>query len=153
MSADHLTGMITSKQDAATVAATRGEAMPRVEIVADRRRAHSAAFRADVVAEAELPGARVEDVAQRHGLSPSLVYRWRRRVAVARPDGDLVHLYPVRIADALDAAPPPSPQPPCASAAPRVGSIEIELPGGVRVRVEETVGAAALRRVMTVLRR
>ncbi len=54
--------------EAATLAATRSEAMPRIEIVADRRRAHLAAFRAQVVAEASAAGVRVQDVARAWGL-------------------------------------------------------------------------------------
>ncbi len=89
--------------------------------------------------EAELSGAPVPDVTARHGLSPRLVYSGRR-IAVTRTGGDLAHLYPVRIADALDAAPPKSSS--SASTPSWVGSIE--MPGGVVVRVEETVGAHGL---------
>jgi transposase len=60
--------------EAATVAATAA----RVEIVGERRRVHDAAFRARVVAEALAPGARMRDLARRHGLCTSLIYRWRR---------------------------------------------------------------------------
>ena len=122
--------------------------MPRIEIVGERRRAHPAGFRAAVLAEAAAPGARVEAVARRHGLSASLVYRWRR---IAGADGGGgARLYPVRIADAPDAAQVPRhSRDPAAS---RVGTIEVELAGGVRVRFDETVGVAALRRVMTLLR-
>jgi transposase len=50
----------------------------RIEIVGERRRVHDAAFRARVVAEASVPGARMRDLARRHGLCVSLIYRWRR---------------------------------------------------------------------------
>jgi hypothetical protein len=53
--------MSNFKHEAATVAATHGEATSRIEIVAERRRAHGAAFRADVVAESLTPGVRVQD--------------------------------------------------------------------------------------------
>ena len=50
---------------------TRGEA----------RREYTADERARVLTEAAQPGARVLLVAQRYGISPSLVYRWRREAA------------------------------------------------------------------------
>src|ERR1700710_1602136 len=37
--------------------------------------------RATILTEAAMPGARVLVVAQRYGISPSLVYRWRREAA------------------------------------------------------------------------
>jgi transposase-like protein len=61
--------MTGSKHDAASVAATDGEAVGRIEIVAERRRAYDAAFRAKVLAEAGMPGARVHAVAVRHGTA------------------------------------------------------------------------------------
>ena len=63
---------------AATVAATSADAAPRIEIVGERRRAHDAAFRARMVAESLTPGARVQELARRHGICASLIYRWRR---------------------------------------------------------------------------
>lgn len=136
------------------MAATSGEAMPRIEIVSDRRRAHDAGFRRAVVAEANEPGARVRDVAARHGICPSLVYRWRRIVCAEADAVPSVHLFPVRIAPSaeggISGGVAPSPKP---TAKPRrAGVIEIELNDGIRVSVDEGVGIAALRRVMSVLR-
>ena len=144
--------MSNGKHEAATVAATRGEAMPRIEIVADRRRAHSAAFRADVVAESRVPGVRVQDVAERRGICPSLIYRWRRDAGAGAAGDGAVRLFPVRIADGSDETPAPTLPASRPAAARRTGSIEIELAGDVRVRVDESVSVAALRRVLSVLR-
>ena len=144
--------MSNGKHEAATVAATRGEAMPRIEIVADRRRAHSAAFRAGVVAESLMPGVRVQDVAERHGICPSLIYRWRRIVGADAAGGGAERLFPVRLADAFEETPAPALPPSRPAAARRAGSIEIELAGDVRVRIDESVSAVALRRVLSVLR-
>ena len=74
------------------VAATVAASELRVEIVGERRRAYDAAFRARVVAESFLPGARAAELAQRHGICKSLIYRWRRVDApgaamAARPAG------------------------------------------------------------------
>ncbi len=60
------------------VAATVAASELRVEVVGERRRAHDAAFRAQVVAESFLPGVRATELAERHGICKSLIYRWRR---------------------------------------------------------------------------
>jgi transposase len=59
----------------------------RIEIVGERRRVHDGAFRARVVEECSVPGARMRDLARRHGICTSLIYRWRRS---ARPLGTAV---------------------------------------------------------------
>ena len=144
--------MTRSKHEAATVAATNGVAMPRIEIVGERRRAYSAAFRAMVLAESGEPGARVREVGERHGISPSLIYRWRRLIGDCA-DGSAGGLVPVKIAAAPDdALSRPFASPREAMAARQAAVIEIELSSGVRVRVDEGVSVAALRRVMSVLR-
>ncbi len=70
-----------SRISASTDAATDGVA--RVEIVTrgEARREYTPEERAVVLTEAAMPGARVLQVAQRYGISPSLVYRWRREAA------------------------------------------------------------------------
>jgi transposase len=142
--------MASDKHEAATVAAPVGEAMPRIEIISDRRRARSAAFRATVVAEAVSPGARIPDIAERHGICASLIYRWRRVAGTPMAEAPALRLFPVRIAAVDDATPSP---PSSGAAAPRrTGSIEIEIGSDVRVRIDESVSVAALRRVMSVLR-
>jgi transposase len=145
--------MSASRRVAATVAATDSEARPRIEIVGERRRVHGAGFRALVVSEAMQPGARIQDVARRHGVGPSLIYRWRR-LAQSETGDAAVRLFPVRIGGPQAAGPPAS-EPPPPRVAPRTrrpGMIEIELIGGVRVSVDERVNAAALRRVLSALR-
>src|SRR5215212_9463216 len=64
---------------AGTVAATGG--VERVEIVTrgEARRSYTPEEKARLLTEAAVRGARVLLVAQRHGVSPSLVYRWRRQ--------------------------------------------------------------------------
>ena len=139
---------MSDENEAATVAATDAAPMQRIEIVSDRRRAHDAAFRAEVLAEAGVPGARVQDVARCHGVCTSLIYRWRRVASPQAGAGSAVRLMPVRVAGAQPHTPPPSRQ----ADARRTGTIEIEFAGGVRVRVDGDVGLAALRRVVTALR-
>ncbi|HET6185049.1 MAG TPA: transposase [Acetobacteraceae bacterium] len=139
--------MERGKIEAATVAATAADAVHRIEIVSGRRRRHDASFRALVVADSLVAGVQVREVAQRNGVCPSLVYRWRR-MAGSAPETVTPGFLPVRITEERVAAPPAAPVPP------RVPSvIEIELSNGARVRVDETVSLAALRRVLGALRR
>jgi transposase len=103
-----------------------------------------------MVAQSLEPGLRIQDLARRHGICASLIYRWRREQSVSGAPAQLV---PVRIA---------SDGPPCIAPVPPLrvephstggtGSIEIELAGGVRVRVGEDVSLPALRRVIAALR-
>ncbi|MBS0614376.1 MAG: hypothetical protein JSS24_14470, partial [Proteobacteria bacterium] len=63
--------------------------------------------------------------------------------------GSAVRLVPVRVNEAhpaIRAAPRPSP------GAPPAELIEIEFAGGVRLRVSERIGTAALRRIVAALR-
>ena len=120
----------------------------RIEIVGERRRSHDAAFRAQVVTDSLAAGARVRDVARRHGICTSLVYRWRRAAGVTQESTPTLRLVPVRITEDVAPLSPASTSAPC-----RPGLIEIELAGGVCVRVEETVSLTALRRVLSALRR
>lgn len=143
---------MSGNDEAADVAATVAAPVQRIEIVGERRRAHDASFRGGVVAEAQAPGARVQDVARRHGICSSLIYRWRRAATPQAGAGSAVQLVPVRITQ--PAAPKPSapdlglPRP-----GPPRGSIEIEFEGGTRVRLGADVSLAALRRVVAALRR
>ena len=141
------------------MAATQAALMQRIEIVIDWRRAHDPAFRAHVVANSYIPGTRIRDLAARHGICTSLVYRWRREragTAVVKT-GSALRLVPVRLVDEPQTdrkhpnqSLPTTPPTPKASAKPAL--IEIELPGGVCGRVNETVNQAALRRIVAVLR-
>lgn len=56
-----------------------------------RRRRHSRAFKQQVIAECNAPGASIAGVAIRHGLNPNLVQTWRRTLPPA-PQNDFVHL-------------------------------------------------------------
>ena len=80
---------LKSRIGASTDAATDGVA--RIEIVTrgETRREYTAEERARILTEAAMPGARVLLVAQRYGISPSLVYRWRREAAGAATGTEL----------------------------------------------------------------
>jgi transposase len=68
---------ISASTDAATDGVARVEIITRGEV----RRDYTPEERATVLTEVAMPGARVLLVAQRYGVSPSLVYRWRREAA------------------------------------------------------------------------
>lgn len=89
--------MVNRADEAATLAATQAASMQRIEIVSDRRRAHDPLFRAHVVKDSAVPGARVREVAARHGICTSLIYRWRRERAATAGTGSALRLVPVRL--------------------------------------------------------
>src|SRR3954462_14689998 len=66
---------------ASTDAATDGLVEVGIVNRGEARREYTPEERAAVLTEAAQPGARVLLVAQRYGISPSLVYRWRREAA------------------------------------------------------------------------
>jgi transposase len=132
-----------------------------VEIITgrERRRHWSVEQKLKVVGETHEPGARVRDVAARHGVCESLVFSWRRQVR----EGSLVVpemavFVPVQMQEVAPAGAALSrPDERSLSAAPtrlpsRSGLIEIELGNGRQVRVGNDVNLAALRRVLTALR-
>lgn len=126
----------------------------RMEILsgADRRRNWSNALKEQIVSETLEPGVTVTEVARRHDIDRSLVYRWRRLLGVRRGRGAPAFL-PVEVADgprALEDSPPPTVTSAPASGA---GRIEIELADGCRVRVDSQVDGKALARVLNVLAR
>ena len=134
------------------MAATEAASVQRIEIVGERRRVHDASFRAEVLSEAMTAGAQMKQVARRHGICTSLIYRWRREASSLVKPGSAVQLVPVKIAEPRAVGKRASPPATLAMPQTRRGVIEIELDGGVRVRVDGDVSLAALRRVVTALR-
>lgn len=131
-----------------------------------------------MVEEAQRPGASVSDVAQRHGVNANLLFAWKRAAegGLGMKDSRPVPVaigagfVPVELrgswsgSDVRDSSDRPSSS---AAAARRERifagaetvhgdmrsrTIEIELPGGTRVRVDECVSERALRRVLAALR-
>ena len=121
----------------------------RVEVVtrSEGRRRWSDGDKQKILQETLEPGATVMAVAKRHGIGTGQIYTWRRQALV----GAVTGFVPVAIeaeagADSAAAFPPAVP-----AACPRPGLIEIELPGGARLRVDDQVNSAALRRVLAAL--
>ena len=106
----------------------------------ERRRRWSPSEKARIVAASYGPGAVVTDVARCHAVHPNLLHHWRRQAKRASEVGGGLKLLPVTVTAAVDR--------PAAS-----GSIEIELGGAVRVRVDAAVDEAALCRVLRALYR
>jgi len=134
---------------------------PRVEVLAraERRRSWSAEQKLAIVGESLGPDLTPTEVARKHRISTGQIYTWRQQFlgcegsAVSRtaPRFTAVELV---AACAPAHPPPPGPPVPCPLpvAPPRPeGLIEVMLPGGVSVRVDASVDARALRRVLGAL--
>ncbi len=128
----------------------------------ERRRRWSEDEKARITQESFAAGAKVSDVARKHGVSRGLIFSWRKE---ARVDGFAVPAAP-RLVPVHVAAPSPLPsgvvthepvvQTPPQSArfiGRKSGLIEIDLGGGKRIRVDANVDADALGRVLDVLGR
>lgn len=104
----------------------------------ERRRRWASSEKAGIVEESLRPGAVVTAVARRHDVHANLLHHWRRQAKRAAGDGG-INFLPVAVT---------APRGPTSMAA---GSIEIELGGSVRVRVDAAVDEAALGRVLRAL--
>ena len=107
----------------------------------ERRRRWASSEKARIVEESLRPGAVVTVVARQHDVHPNLLHHWRRQAKRAASEDGRLNFLPVSVT-----APERPPSRPA-------GSIEIELGGGVRVRVDAAVDEAALSRVLRVLGR
>ena len=122
--------------------------MSSVEVVSriERRRKWSAAEKAALLAEIDAEGGRVTLVARRHRISESLLYNWRsaRKAAVAAAIApEFLQLGVVgRSRDDRPAVSAPS----------GAGMIEVDLPNGVRFRVDGSVSEKALERVLRAMK-
>ena len=119
----------------------------------ERRRRWSTTDKLSIVAETHEPGARIGNVAARHGACESLVFTWRRQAregVLVTPEMPV--FMPVKMFGTPAPSPPARSNPPASPARPPSGLIEIELGNGHQVRVGSDVNLAALRRVLTALR-
>jgi len=127
----------------------------RFSVVADMRRRWSDEEKQAIVAEACWPGANISAVARRHGIEPSLLFRWRRtarnggRVKANKPAFLPVTVTAISVdPDDSDHAPSSKPHTVPYDADSR---IEIELGNGRRVHVGAEFDAGALKRVLDIL--
>lgn len=147
----------------------------------EARRYRSGLEKQQIVEEASVPGVSVAEVARRHDVNANLVFKWLREAGQGRgvPRGsapvpsaasDVLEFVPLGVfahedetgggGVSLALAPPAKQQPPASRAAlpsapkleERAGVIEIDLPGGARVRVDAFVNQGALRRVLQAMK-
>jgi transposase len=120
---------------------------PRFEVVASTRRSFTDAQKREIVAEIE-DGATVSEVARRHNVHTSLLFRWRRDFASA-PKRPSKPVKPSAFLPVAIVATPDAPQRPILSSAPVM--VEIEVRGGRRLRVGVDIDVAALKRIVVAL--
>lgn len=128
---------------------------PRYEMVASTRRQFSREQKRTIVADVER-GATVSEVARRHNVHTSLLFRWRREFASASspvsaapqtPEPKTATFLPVRVAaPAPSTSPEPRPEP-----SRRSSVIEIELMSGRKLRVGADLDIAVLKRIVMAL--
>jgi transposase len=123
----------------------------RYDLVAETRRYWSDAEKIEIVREASAPSVNVSAVARRHGIKPSLLFRWKGQF------GDAVTA-PMFAAVTIAASPTgPLPQAPDHPTTSKTRgnipdcAIEIELANGRRVRAGSNVDLAALVRIVEAL--
>ena len=113
------------------------------------RRMRTNAEKRRIVEQALAGDASVAEVARRHGVNANLLFNWRklyRQGLLDRcPQPAAAKLLPVHVAPA-----PGDPREPALSSS-VPGTIEIALPGDIRVRVQGRVDAAVLADVLAVL--
>lgn len=141
--------------------------MAEVEIVAriERRRKWTPEEKCALLAEVEAEGGKVSVVARRHRISESLLYNWRsawKAAAEVQAASAPVSFVPIGVVGRVDDGRPallasadtsrPDRYRNRGGGEARVGTIEIELPGGTRLRVDAFVSEKALRRVLQTLK-
>lgn len=133
------------------------EIVPRIE----RRRKWTQAEKAALLAEVEAEGGKVKVVARRHRISESLIYNWRSawKMATAAMRASPVEFVPIGVVAGRDEVGRPvtptamvQPSPTAAPSEERTGRIEIILPNGARVNVDEIISEKALMRVLRALK-
>ena len=122
-----------------------------VTVRPERRRRWTSQQKLRIVQETLAPGAVVIAIARRYGISTGLLYTWRRQLLAGAMSG----FVPVEVTPEPPALPAPTtPAAPVAAITtsavqePR-SPIEVELPSGIKLHVDEV----ALARVLTVLMR
>ena len=115
-----------------------------VEAGTPRRRNRSDDEKARIVSEAMASGSIAAEIARRHGICTSLLYRWRRKLlaeqlapVTALPAPERPGFVPVKVADEVAATP--------------AGVVELVMPGGARVRLVPPIDPRVLKAVLAAL--
>jgi transposase len=143
----HRTGRTTARKrrrDEVVEVVTRGES----------RRIWSSDQKRRIVVEAMQPGVTPTEVIRRWGLTSSLFYTWRRQVMSGELGAVPMALPSFAQVAVAEDTPIPAPSSPSIPEIPArsPARIEVVLPCGTVLRLDEEVGAEALRRVLAVLR-
>ncbi len=109
-----------------------------------RRKVWPEALKREIVAAASAPDASVSVVARQYDVNTNLVFTWRRLYGKTADASPTPQFLPVMVT---------ADQPAAAPAGPPADMIEIELPGGYRVRCGRGVKGASLRVVLDALER
>lgn len=118
-----------------------GDSTGRYDVVVGRR-VFSREQKRAIVAEASHIGVNVSAVARRHGIKPSLLFRWRRDFAASAPKPPTGRFLAVSIESPPATEPAPSAKP---------AMIEIELAFGRKLRVASDIDVAELQRIIVAL--
>lgn len=122
---------------------------------AERRRRWHPQQKLAIVQESLADGSGPSAVARRYGISTGLLYTWRKQLLTAATEGfvpcEIVDAPPVVSTPMLPR--PSDPTGPASDPVAASGAIDIELPGGARVRIGGTADAATLRLVLDALAR
>ena len=125
----------------------RGEVL----IGPERRRRWSTEEKLRILAQSVAPGSSVMLVCRTYGISSGQLYTWRRQFRT----GELTGFAPITVAPPVGQLEPPAASAEPATSSednrPAVGTIEVELPSGIKVRLTGAVDEAALRRVLSAL--
>lgn len=127
---------------------------PSYDFVATTRRSWSHEQKKAIVAEIDADGATLSEVARRHGIHSSLLFRWRKSfgsvmgpsasIAIAKASTSTAPIFvPVLL-------PPPTASAPAATPA-STSTIEVALDNGRMVRVAADVDTSALVRIIEAL--
>ena len=119
-----------------------------------KRRRWPDALKRELVAAAMAPGASVSIIARRHDLNTNQLFKWCRQFGGLAASAEPAGFLPVEVVP-TPVVPPPAPSTGMAGPAEPVlpatappGSIEVVLPGGIRVKI---IGAADAKTVAAVL--
>ena len=130
---------------------------PRYDVVATTRRSWSKQQKQAIVAEIDVGGATLSEVARRHGIHSSLLFRWRKTLgsvmgsAAIGTEAATSTTVAQRFVPVMLPAPSTTPAREAASAAVKSGAIEIVLDGRRTVRVGADVDTTALLRIIDAL--
>jgi len=140
-------GLAETSYEAPTTS-DRGEGLGRAAL---RRRVWHPEQKMAIVQES-LGSGTPTAVARRYGISTGLLYTWRKQLLTAATEGFM----PCEIVEAspsaarMAALPPPAASLPLSVAG---GTIEVELPGGGKLRIAGAADAATLRLILDTLAR